>query len=699
MKITRLKLSFFAFLFPALAWSAISSLNGKWEGEVTIPSADLNVMLSFEENDDGVIKGTIDIPQQNVKNFQLVDISVTGNRASFRIDNIPGEPTFKGELDKDGQTIKGRLHQGGQTFPFELRRGSKAEFVRKALAGLDTSIEKALSDFNTPGLALGVVAGGEVALAKGYGFRDVEKKLPVTENTLFAIGSTTKAFTAALIGTLFDEGKLAWDDRVIQHLQDFRLKDAYAQSHMTVRDLLCHRSGLPRHDLVWYNSPLSREALYHSLAELEPTYDLRQQYQYQNLMYLTAGVLAERLLDQPWEASVRERLLDPLGMQASRFRLDEVKASPDYALPYFEKEDDDLLEVPFRNIENIGPAGSIFSNIVDMNKWVAFQLNEGMVGDETLLQQTTLREMHSPQTIMGGYPANADAMFASYGLGWILDAYYGHFRVTHDGAIDGFTATVSLLPHEDIGVVVLVNKSGAALGGVVLAAIFDRLLDIEGEERFSQGLAAVKRVEEVGDKSKQEQAKQRIPDTQPSHPLEDYVAKYRCPGYYPVEITLEDGHLVMNFNEIRTVLDHFHYDVFKSSAEQEHPVFAEQKIQFTQNADGQVDAVEIKLEALLEPLVFKREADRKFFDPAYLEKFLGRFELPPQKIRFELAGDHLVLHITGQPAYQLEATLENEFSLKDMPGFKVVFRKEVDGRMTEATFNQPNGSFTAKRVD
>ena len=696
MKSRFVKLSFLALLFTAMALPATSPLAGQWQGEITIPSAQLKVILHFDGEE--TVTGTIDIPQQGLKDYPLADISIEGNKTHFRIENIPGDPTFKGEFNGEMTAIKGLLHQSGQTFPFELTRGSKAESARNALAGLDTLIEKALEDFNTPGLAVGVVAGGEVVLARGYGFRDIEKALPVTENTLFAIGSTTKAFTAALVGTLVDEGKVGWDDKVVQHLTEFRLEDEYAQLHMTVRDLLSHRSGLPRHDLVWYNSPLNREQLFRSLGDLEPTYELRQQYQYQNLMFLAAGILAERELNQSWEDGVRARIFKPLGMTASIFDLDAVKASPDHALPYFETEDT-LKQIPFRDITNIGPAGSIFSTLADMTKWVQFQLGDGQVGGTALLQQATLQEMHSPQTIMSGYPSDPNNMLTAYGLGWILDAYHGHFRVHHDGAIDGFSAYVALLPHDEMGMVVLVNKNGAALAGVVSATIFDRLLEIEGTDRFAQGLAAVKRVKEVDAESKQEQANQRIPDTKPSHNLEDYAATYQCPGYYPVTIALEDGHLVMDFNEIRTVMDHFHFDVFKSAPDSEHPVFADQKIQFTQNPDGQVDAFEIKLEALLEPLVFKRVADRKLLDPDYLKKFVGRFALPPQKIRFELAGDHLVLHITGQPTYELEATVENEFSLKDMAGFKVNFRNEMEGRMTEVVFNQPNGSFTAKRVD
>ncbi|MFQ6032023.1 MAG: serine hydrolase domain-containing protein, partial [Candidatus Zixiibacteriota bacterium] len=215
-----------------------------------------------------------------------------------------------------------------------------------------------MKEWKVPGLAISIVKEDKVIYTKGFGFRDVKKGLKVTPHTLFAIGSCTKAFTAVAMGFLVDEGKLDWDKPVREYLPSFKLKDPFASERMTPRDLVCHRSGLPRHDLVWYNSSTSREELTHRLQYLEPSKDFRTTYQYQNLMFMTAGYMVGKIAGKTWEEFVRERILEPLGMEESNFSVEDSKKAPDFALPYFKDKQERVIEIPFRNIDNVGPAGS-----------------------------------------------------------------------------------------------------------------------------------------------------------------------------------------------------------------------------------------------------------------------------------------------------------------------------------------------------
>ena len=279
---------------------------------------------------------------------------------------MPGDPAFTGKLDAGHKTIKGTFTQGGKSFPFRLEAGIDPVMSAKgALIGFDSFVNEAIKAWEVPGLALGIVKDGRIILAQGYGFRDIEGKLPVTPKTLFAIGSCTKAFTTFVMGTLVDEGKLDWDAPVRNYIPEFRMYDRVATELMTPRDLVTHRSGLPRHDLVWYNATISRKKIVDRLPYLVPSETFRSKFQYNNLMFMTAGYLVERVTGQSWEDTVRHRIFEPLGMTGSNFSVKDSQKTADFAKPYADR-DDKVVEVPFRDISNAGPAGSINSNVEDM---------------------------------------------------------------------------------------------------------------------------------------------------------------------------------------------------------------------------------------------------------------------------------------------------------------------------------------------
>ena len=250
-----------------------------------------------------------------------------------------------------------------------------------------------MAKWQVPGAAVAVIYKGEVVLSQGYGLRDVAKNLPVTPETLFAIGSCTKAFTSFDIALLVEEGKLGWDTPIREYLPDFRMYDPVATEQMTARDITSHRSGLPRHDFLWYGSSFDREELYRRLQYLKPNKPFRSGYEYQNLMFMLAGYLVGKVTGTSWEAFTQQRILDRLGMSDTNFSVSVSETAANAALPY-EFKDESVQAIPFRNIDNVAPAGSINSNLVDMVKWLALH----MQGDESFLPGAALKQMHAPHT-------------------------------------------------------------------------------------------------------------------------------------------------------------------------------------------------------------------------------------------------------------------------------------------------------------
>ncbi len=561
------------------------------------------------------------------------------------------------------------------------------------LEGLDEFIEGLLEEWEVPGLAIAVVKDGEVIYAEGFGLRDVEQGLPVTPRTLFAIGSTTKAFTVMAMGMLVDEGKLGWDTPVIDYMPDFRLYDEYATDHMTPRDLVCHRSGLPRHDLLWYGSPFNRRELYERLRYLEPSEGFREVWQYQNLMFMTAGYLVGQVAGTSWEEFVRERLFEPLGMSDSNFSVADSQEAADFALPYGES-DDELELVPFRNIDAIGPAGSINSNVEEMARWIMLHLNEGMVGETRLVAENTLAEMHMPQMAIRQPARYAETPLSCYSLGWLISPYRGHQLLQHGGGIDGFITSVSFMPFDNVGVVVLTNKSPNPLPQIVTYNVYDRLLGLDPVDWNGRIREAMEEAEEEEGEGEEEADPNRQADTTPSHPLADYAGEFEHPGYGLMSVTLEDDVLSVYYNGGDVELEHYHYDVFRITSDE----FEDTRITFGMNESGDIETASVPLQEGVSPIVFTRLPEEAMFSREFLEQFVGEYELEEFVVTIEFRGENtLVAIVPGQPTYELEPMRGTQFRLKDLPGFSVEFLLDEEGNVTGAAVTQPNGVFTATR--
>ena len=481
-----------------------------------------------------------------------------------------------------------------------------------AFDGFDAFVGEVMKDWNIPGLAVGAVKDGKVVLAKGYGYRDMGKQLPVTEKTLMAIGSNSKSFTVTLMGMLSDEKKLDWDRPVREYLPDFQLQNDAATRLMTPTDLVTHRSGLPRHDRMWFATGLSRKEMYDRLRFLDPSATFRQKYQYNNLMFMTAGVLVERLTNDVWDNQIKQRIFAPIGMTGSNTSVRDMSAAPDHSLPYVEVNRL-VTAVPFRNIDAIAPAGAVNSNVEDMLKYIQMHIDGGTVGGKPIISKrfsALMQSLHSaaPVTIDLEAPVYTEFGPGGYGLGVSVRSYRGHKLVDHGGGIDGFISAMSWMPYDRLGVVVLTNFSGTnPVPNIVVNNVYDRLLGLEAVDFRARAKAAQERSERQGTERERRRAAERVAGTSPSRALAQFAGTYEHPAYGIVTVTEKDGQLVVKHGTISTTFEHFHFDVFQSVTTPDTRDWSQRtRISFTSGANGKVESVGVPLEPALPDIAFKR---------------------------------------------------------------------------------------------
>lgn len=484
----------------------------------------------------------------------------------------------------------------------------------KALGDLNDVVTKVMAEWKVPGLSVAVVKNGQVIYAKGFGYRDVDKKLPVTTDTLFAIGSVSKSFTSLIFGVLNDEGKVDWDQPVRTYLPTFQILDPVATDHATIRDLLSHRTGMAGHDLIWYSSNFNREDLFNRMKYLKSNKEFRQGYEYCNLMVMTVGYLEGRVTNSSWEELVRTRIFQPLDMHNSNFSVTDSQKVADFSQPYSVK-DDAVIKVPFKNIDAIGPAGSINSSITDMSHYLVFQLGDGTYNGKKIVSPANLKLVHTGQTAMTGLPdfftQNGLGPMA-YGMGWVDTTFRGHHMVWHNGGIDGFHSLLTMLPEDKIGVVILSNiSSGVALEAIAYAA-FDSLLGLTRDpwiDRYKAEREKMKKEEEEAKKKEHATAKT---GTQPSHALADFAGEYTNPAYGTVKIVQQGNDLSIALNQLAPYpFSRVHYDIFEVP-EKSDSMFAGTKGQFYMNLEGDIDRLAMPLEpSLPEDIVFTRVVEKK----------------------------------------------------------------------------------------
>ncbi len=519
------------------------------------------------------------------------------------------------------------------------------------IAGLRALIETELARFDVPGCAVLVVADGRTVLCEGFGRRDIARDLPVTPRTLFPIGSSTKTFTAALCAVLVAQGALSWHRPAREYLPDLRLRDLVATEQLTVFDMLCHRSGLPRHDMLWYvgRDELTRADLITALRHLEPNHGFRETWQYNNLLYLAAGELAAHVTGTTYEEAVRRHLLDPLGMARTNFSVDETAADDDAATPYVSpRPGEPVKEVPFARLDLIAPAGAINSSIEDLRPWLLSLL--GLPADDPLLPENVLSVLRAPAAPLPEGALLAIGNPVGYGLGLFIEDYRGHRIVHHGGNIDGFSAHVSVIPEQGHGVVVLCNRDGSALRDALPCLIYDRLLGLpplDHGERFHALETALRQ----GRDESQRRTATPTAGLPPVRPLIDYAGRYRHPAYGEFVVEAGDGALTARYRSLTGPLDHRHLEVFTFIADLggvETPLPA----QFFHDLDAEVTAVAVRLEPTVDPIRFERVPDTGHLTGDALRALCGTYRLGPITATVDLRSDGTLVGSLAGSEYQ-----------------------------------------------
>ncbi len=567
----------------------------------------------------------------------------------------------------------------------------------KQLQGLNDFVRVVMRDWRAPGLAMTVIKDNEIIYAQGFGQRDEAQHLPVTSQTLFPIASCTKAFTTAAMGILTDQGKLDWDTPVRAYIPSFKLYDPLATERVTPRDLVSHRTGLPRHDLVWYNNTTAtRRELFERLQYLEPTKDFRSFWQYQNLMYMAAGYLVETISGQTWEEFVQQNIFRPLQMKSSNFDIVQTsREASDYSHPYKEVHNE-VKEIPFYGAQAaIGPAGAIVSNITEMSNWVLMHLNRGKFKDTQIISEHQVKQMHTPQMVIPQMSQYPEMPYASYAMGWSVEPYRGYPMIDHSGGIDGFRSLTTLFPRERIGIVVLSNISQLNIPEILTYSVFERLMGLDEtpwSERFMKEHLGFKEAEKKG---KEQSGTKRIAGTAPSHPLEAYSGDFEHPGYGILSVTLNEGELQGTLNNIAFPIRHYHYDIFEVILDRWEE---ELKVSFLTNVNGDIDTLIVPFEPTGNDIVFKRVPNREMRDRAFLEQFVGVYEFMEMQIVVSLKGEHtLSASFPGQPEYELEPYKGTEFLAKGRSGVSIEFQRDVSGTVMGVAATLPYGVFIASK--
>lgn len=485
--------------------------------------------------------------------------------------------------------------------------------------GLDTAFERVLNDWHVAGFAVVVVQKNKVVYVRGFGYRDFAGKLPVTPNTVFPIGSCTKSFTAALIGKLQKDDKLDIDKPVTNYLPSLKFYNDALTANINLRDMMSHRTGLPRYDLSWYffNTP-SIDSMVRRIQYMEPAAGLREKWQYNNFMYAAQGAVIEQLTGKSWGDNVKERLFIPLDMNHSNVSIPELEKSGEVAVGYTVRGDHSIKELAYYHIGGMAPAGAINSNVIDMAKWVMAWINNGIYNGKEVIPADFRNEAISSQSILDGSLPGKDhpgMYFSNYGFGWFVDSYDGHYRVEHGGNIDGFSANTSFFPSDSIGIVVLSNQSESKVPGIVRNLIADRILNLPYHDWNSEVKHAADKAGRERDQAMGEMATaaKHHPST---HGLTDFAGNYHHPAYGTLHCFVKNDSLFANTVTRTLWLRHGNYDVFEVFEKDPTEGIDTSKyfginIQFHMNVAGDIDGFESQLEGGIKPSFWNREMENQ----------------------------------------------------------------------------------------
>jgi len=574
----------------------------------------------------------------------------------------------------------------------------KSAEVAQKLAGFDAFMEKTLKDWNAPGIGVGIVVGDKLVFAKGYGYRDYEKKLPITANTLYPIASNTKLFTAVAAGFLVEEGKLTWDRPIRESVPTIEFYDSALNNTVTLRDMLAHRTGITRHDSIWYKSNYTTKELFERLRYLEPKEQPRQLFLYNNMMYAGVGYTIQLQSGKTWAEFVREKILQPLQMNHTVYSIADMLKQPDYGVPFTERRDSmELYKIPYyEDTEGLAAAGAIISNIEDMSHWLIALMNNGQYGGKQVLPPKVLQATLEPAIALPNAAGQTrgwwEVLNQAYGMARWTASYRGHLIAFHGGDLPGFHSQISFMPNEHIGVIVFViGNHTAPLYNPISYNVYERLLGMDQTPWTDRLLDIRLKNKKAGTEARSKAGFGRVPDTKPSHPLADYAGEYDHPAYGTLKIGLKDNQLQFDFHKIRLPLAHFHYDRFDTPNDEQDGKWS---VNFSTNPQGDIDRATMSLDEA-EAAFVRRPA---MLDAATGQRLAGNYETASGgkfQVVFRPGGGLFVVQ-PGAPDQKLVPYKGLKFRLPEFADVLFEFVEE-NGQITALKQITPGGEFVSKR--
>jgi len=570
--------------------------------------------------------------------------------------------------------------------------------IAKKLQGFDAYMEQTIKDWNTPGIGVGIVVNDKLVFAKGYGYRDYENKLPFTPTTLCQVASNSKLFTAVAAGFLVEEGKLTWDKPIRESVPTIQFFNDQLNTSVTLRDMLSHRTGVTRHDLIWFKSDFTRKELFEKLKYLEPERPMRETFLYNNLMFSAVGQTIELQSGKSWEDFVREKILQPLEMNSTTYTIADMLKNPDHGVPFTEKRDTfDLYKIPYyEDTQGVAPAGAIISNIADMSHWLIALMNDGKYHGKQVLPASVLRATLQPAIALPNAQGEAlgywEVLNSAYGMGRETASYRGRLVTFHGGDLPGFHSQISFMPNDRIGVIVMViGNHSAPLYDIVSYNVYERLAGLDLTPWSQRRLAIRLARKKAGTEARAKAGADRVPNTKPSHQLNEYSGDYENPAYGILKIGLKDNQLHFGFHEFQFPLSHFHYDRFDTPEDEQYGKFS---VNFRTNPQGDIDSLLISLDEA--EAVFTRKPDT--IDPKVLKQLAGEY-LAPGNVKFQVAyqpGAGLALLFAGGAPTRLIPIKGLRFKTPRFSDDIYEFVME-NGRVTALKERDPSGELTYPR--
>ncbi len=569
--------------------------------------------------------------------------------------------------------------------------------IQKKLLGFDKEMQKNLRDWNMPGVGVGIVKNGKLVFVKGYGYRDYEKKLPITANTLFQIASNTKLFTATALGFLVNEGKLDWDKPIKTFVPSIKFYNNELDNTITIRDMLSHRTGVTRHDLIWYKSDFNRAELFEKLKYLEPSQALRQGFLYNNLMYAASGHIVNLVEGKTWEQFVQEKILNPLQMKNTVFSIADMKKQADVFIPFNEKRDTNILyKIDYLNeTDGLGPAGSMISNITDLSHWLAALMNKGMYEGKQVIPEAVVNATMEPSIAL--HNSLLDQGFTEilnpvYGMGRQSQSYRGHQIVLHGGDLNGIHSQIAYMPQDSIGVIVFVIGDHSLRYNSIVFNVCEHLLGLSITPWSERGLKNRDISKKMGKEGREKAMVGQVKNTKPSHPISEYTGDFENAAYGIINVVQKDTQMMFTFHNIHLPMHHFHYDRFDTKNDEEDGFYS---LNYQTSPQGEIDRFVVSLDE--GEVTFTKKAAAGLGTVETLSKYTGKYKIGTNTINVFLKNKNH-LFVEGQPDIELIPYKTNIFKTKEFADYTIEFIIE-NGKVTAMKQKDGSGEYIIKRAE